>query len=151
MSHLTPIGSRLTASLNDEYMRMQNEWFFKWHSIGSERGVEIESFNGKPICYGGIRFSGSAHHVYWATIQRYLQKKVGSIFDDLESELSRYSPDVKARRLMRPNGSWGSLPQKFARRRSRRIVSCAGMELNSRPSTISVAGRDAGPRTSKRA
>src|ERR1039458_3798045 len=99
MSHLTPISSRLSASLNDEYMRMQNEWFFKWHSIGGERAVEIESFNGKPIVYGGIRFSGSAHRVYWATIQRYLQKKVGAIFDDLEGELSRYSLDVRSKAL----------------------------------------------------
>ena len=44
MNHLTPIGSRLSASLNDEYLRMQNEWFFKWHSIGEDRAVEIDSF-----------------------------------------------------------------------------------------------------------
>jgi hypothetical protein len=99
MSHLTPIGSRLTASLNEEYMRMQNEWFFKWHSIGSERGVEIESFNGRPIFYGGIRFSGSAHRVYWDTIQRYLQKKVGSIFDELEGAMGRYPLDVRSKAL----------------------------------------------------
>jgi hypothetical protein len=50
---MTPIGSRLFISLNDEYLRMLNEWFFKWHSIGGERAVGIDSFLGKPIVYGG--------------------------------------------------------------------------------------------------
>jgi hypothetical protein len=62
---MTPIGSRLSISLDDEYLRMQNEWFFKWHFIGdSQRAVEIDSFRGKPICYGGIKFSGTATLVY---------------------------------------------------------------------------------------
>ena len=78
---------------------MQNEWFFKWHSIGTEHGVEIDSFNGKPICYGGIRFSGTAQRVYWDAIQRYLQKKVGSIFDELEGELSKYTLDIRSKAL----------------------------------------------------
>ena len=58
---MTPIGSRLQLTLDDEVIRMANEWFFKWHHIGGERPVEIDSFRGKPIVYGGIRFSGSAH------------------------------------------------------------------------------------------
>jgi hypothetical protein len=78
---------------------MQNEWFFKWHSIGTEHGVEIDSFNGKPICYGCIRFSGTAQRVYWDAIQRYLQKKVGSIFDELEGELSKYTLDIRSKAL----------------------------------------------------
>jgi hypothetical protein len=68
VSHLTPVGSRLSDSLSDEYLRMQNEWFFKWHLIGEGRAVEIDSFRGKPICYGRIKFSGSAADVYWDTI-----------------------------------------------------------------------------------
>lgn len=99
MSHLTPIGSRLAASLADEYLRMQNEWFFKWHLIGGDRAVEIDSFRGKPICYAGIRFSGSAHNVYWDTIQLYLRKKLVSIFNDLEEELKSYSLEIKDKSL----------------------------------------------------
>jgi hypothetical protein len=99
MSHLTPIGLRLSASLSDEHLRMQNEWFFKWHAIGGQQPVMIESFNGKPICYGGIKFSGSAHSVYWDTIQRYLRKKIGLIFDGLEEELKKYSLEVRQRAL----------------------------------------------------
>jgi hypothetical protein len=97
---MTPIGSRLSISLDDEYLRMQNEWFFKWHFIGDvHRAVEIDSFRGKPICYGGIKFSGTAHQVYWDTIQYYLRKKIGSIFDNLEEELKRYPFETRANAL----------------------------------------------------
>ncbi|MGB6659844.1 MAG: hypothetical protein WBE48_28335 [Xanthobacteraceae bacterium] len=85
MTYLTPIGLRLSSALNDEFLRMQTEWFFKWHHIGGPRTIEIDSFLGRPICYGGIKFSGSARHVYWDTIQRYLRKKIGSIFDELKA------------------------------------------------------------------
>jgi hypothetical protein len=99
MSHLTPVGSRLDASLSNEYVRMQNEWFFKWHSIGSAHGAEIDSFRGRPICYAGIKFSGSAHRAYWDTIQLYLRKKIGSTFDGLEEELKQYSLEIRAEAL----------------------------------------------------
>lgn len=65
MNALTPIAARLELALDAELLRMQNEWFFKWHHIGRERTVEIESFNGSPICYGGIKFGGTARDVYW--------------------------------------------------------------------------------------
>ena len=93
---MTPIGSRLSISLDDEYLRMQNEWFFKWHFIGdSQHAVEIDSFRGKPICYGGVKFSGTAPLVYWQTIQYYLRKKIGLIFDSLEKELQKYPTDIR--------------------------------------------------------
>jgi hypothetical protein len=92
---LTPIGSRLSLSLDDEYMRMQNEWFFKWHHIGGQRALRIDSFRGKPICYGGIKYSGTARDIYWQTIQLYLRKQIGGIFDNLEGELERYSLEVR--------------------------------------------------------
>jgi hypothetical protein len=99
MSHLTPIGSRLSASLSDEYLRMQNEWFFKWHFISEGRTVEIDSFRGKPICYGGIRFSGSAADVYWDTIQHYLRKKIDAMLNATEEELKGYSLEIKDKAL----------------------------------------------------
>jgi hypothetical protein len=96
---MTPIGLRLLNSLNDEYLRMLNEWFFKWHSIGGARAVEIDSFLGKPIFYGRIKFDGSVRLVYWDTIQRYLRKKIGFIFDSLEEELNKYPPEIRAEAL----------------------------------------------------
>lgn len=78
---------------------MQNEWFFKWHHIGGQRAVEIDSFRGKPIVYGGIKFSGSALHVYWDTIQHYLTKKISLTFDDIEDEINKYPLEIRAEAL----------------------------------------------------
>jgi hypothetical protein len=41
--------------LDAEYLRMQNEWFFKWHHIGGDSVVEIDGFDGRMIRYGGIK------------------------------------------------------------------------------------------------
>ena len=78
---------------------MQNEWFFKWHHIGGQWAIEIDSFRGKPIVYGGIKFAGSARLVYWDTIQHYLRNKIGAIFDGVEEELKKYPLEIRAAAL----------------------------------------------------
>lgn len=90
MSTLTPIGNRVQTALEAEYLRMVNEWFFKWHYIGRESIVEIDGFDGRTIKFGGIKFDGTARDVYWATIQLYARKKVGELFDQLEVDLQKY-------------------------------------------------------------
>jgi len=92
---MTPIGARLEIELDDEYHRMQNEWFFKWHHIGGYKAVEIESFRGKPITYAGIKFSDTARLVYWDTIQHYLRKKIASTFEEVEHKLPAYPINVR--------------------------------------------------------
>lgn len=100
MSTLTPIGSRLQIALDGEFLRMVNEWFFKWHRIKDLKGaVEIDSFNGPPIRLGGIAFSGSAVDIYWDTIRRYARQRVGSIFDEIEGELQHYPVEVRRKAL----------------------------------------------------
>ncbi|UCI05392.1 hypothetical protein [Mesorhizobium sp. B1-1-8] len=99
MSRLTPIASRLAIALDDEYLRMQNEWFFKWHFIGKDGPVEIDAFDGKRMTFGNVTFWGTIQQIYWETIQRYLRKKVGSIFDGLEQELDRYPVETRERAL----------------------------------------------------
>jgi hypothetical protein len=64
MTTQTPIGARLQIALDAEYLRMQNDWFFKWHYIGLDNVVEIDGFDGRMIRYAGIKFSGSARSVY---------------------------------------------------------------------------------------
>src|SRR6266702_2738885 len=99
MSTLTPTGARLQLELDAEYLRMQNEWFFRWHHIGGENVVEIDGFDGRTIRYGGIKFSGTARDVYWSTIQRYARQKVGQLFDQLEIEVQKYPLEIRARSL----------------------------------------------------
>lgn len=100
MSNLTPISARLEIDLDQEYLRMHNEWFFKWHFIGDDKTIEIEKFNGTPIRYSGMVYSGSCRLVYWDTIQRYLKQKVGTTFDSVENQLNKYPIDIKERILL---------------------------------------------------
>lgn len=78
---------------------MVNEWFFKWHHIGSQSVTHIDSFDGRMISYAGIKFSGSAQDVYWSTIQRYARQKVGELFDHLEIDIQRYPVEIRSRAL----------------------------------------------------
>jgi hypothetical protein len=87
---MTPFGLTLQHRLENETRRMQNEWFFKWHSIGRDRTVEIDSFDGRTLKYGGIAYSGSAREVYWDTLKRYISGKINDIFNEVESILSNY-------------------------------------------------------------
>lgn len=99
MSTLTPIGARLQIALDAEYLRMQNEWFFKWHHIGRDSVTEIDAFDGRMIKYGGIKFSGTARDVYWSTIQRYARQKVGQLFDEIEIDLQKYPLEIRSKAL----------------------------------------------------
>lgn len=96
---MTPTGSRFQIRLDDEFSRMQNEWFFKWHHIGGNRTIEIDGFDGRSICYSGLQFDGSARDVYWDTIQRYIRKKISTLFDELEIEIKDYEPSVRRNAL----------------------------------------------------
>ena len=96
---LTPIASRLELTLDEEFRRMDREWFFKWHFIGKDGPVEIDTFEDGPKKWGGVAFSGTAVQIYWETIQRYLRKKVEAIFVDLERELPRYPVATRQRTL----------------------------------------------------
>ncbi|MDZ4285201.1 MAG: hypothetical protein U1A28_05250 [Patescibacteria group bacterium] len=74
---------------------MQNEWFFKWHLIGRDGPVEIDSFDGRVAQYAGIRFFGSPREVYWQVLKRYLENKVAEYFDDAEKNLDRYPVEIR--------------------------------------------------------
>lgn len=87
---MTPFGLRLQHRLENETLRMQNEWFFKWHFIGKDGPVEIDSFDGRMLKYGGIGFFGTAREVYWNTLRRYISGKIDEIFAELELTLSNY-------------------------------------------------------------
>jgi len=51
---MTPTASRLKARLEDRRLWFANEWFYKWHFIGNDGPVTIDSFDGREIRYGGI-------------------------------------------------------------------------------------------------
>lgn len=99
MSARTAIGQKLEIAIRQELTRMDNEWFYKWHFIGREGPVEIESFQGKPIRYGGIAYVGSPVEVYWSTISRYASLKVSEFFEFVEHALSEHPKNVREKSI----------------------------------------------------
>jgi hypothetical protein len=88
---MTPTASRLKARLDERRRWFINEWFFKWHFIGKDGPVTIESFDGRGIHYSGIAFSGTARLVYWDTIVRGVQKEITEQFAWVDQEVRNYN------------------------------------------------------------
>lgn len=95
MSYKTTIGQNLELIVQQELSRMDNEWFFKWHFIGENIAIEIDSFRGTPIRYGGICYSGTVVDVYWDTISHYRKIKVAEFFNSMEIVLPKYKRPVR--------------------------------------------------------
>lgn len=68
-----------------------NEWFFKWHFIGKDGPVTIDSFDGRGIHYGGIKFDGTARRVYWDALVRGVRKEITEQFAWVDQEVRNYN------------------------------------------------------------
>jgi len=84
---LTPFGHKLSNSLENERLRMANEWFFPWHRLSYGERVDVDDFNGRRIRIGGVKFPGSTELVYWSTLRRYLANKINDTFASAETEI----------------------------------------------------------------
>lgn len=91
---MTPTASRLQVRLDDRRRWFVNEWFFKWHFIGKDGPVSIDSFDGRGIHLGGIMFSGSARDVYWDAIVRGVRKEVDEQFAWIDAQVRNYNHDT---------------------------------------------------------
>jgi hypothetical protein len=83
----TPFGYRLASELDNEFERMRNQWFFKWHALGYGGRVVVDNFDGQQISYEGIRYKGSPPTVFWDAVRRYLLNKVNKTFELAENEI----------------------------------------------------------------
>lgn len=91
---MTPTASRLRARLDERRRWFINEWFFKWHFIGKDGPVTIDSFDGRGIHYSGIAFSGTARAVYWDTIVRGVRKEITEQFAWVDQEVRNYNRET---------------------------------------------------------
>ena len=88
---MTPTASRLKVRLEDRRRWFINEWFFKWHFIGKDRPVSIDSFEGRGIHLGGIKFDGSARDVYWETIVRGVRREIDEQYAWVDQQIRNYN------------------------------------------------------------
>jgi hypothetical protein len=54
---MTPTATELQFRLDQRRRWFDNEWFFKWHHIGGQHVVEIDTFDGRMARYSGIKFT----------------------------------------------------------------------------------------------
>jgi hypothetical protein len=88
---MTPIATQLEFRLDQRRRWFENEWFFKWHQIGGQRVVEIDTFDGRSARYSGIRFGGSSRLVYWNAIKRGVRKEIIEQFAWVEERVRSYA------------------------------------------------------------
>ena len=91
---MTPTATRLKARLDERRSWFANEWFYKWHFIGKDGPVSIESFDGRSIHYGGIQFSGTVRNVYWDTVVRGVRKEIVEQLTWVDDEVRKYEYDT---------------------------------------------------------
>ncbi len=96
---MTPTALRLKAKLDERRRWFSNEWFFKWHYIGSDGHVSIDSFDGREIHYGGIKFSGTARVVYWEAVVRGVRKEITEQFAWVDQEVRNYNRETALRAI----------------------------------------------------
>lgn len=92
---MTPIGLSLQHTLELERLRMANEWFFCWHGLKEQRGVDVDGFDGRRIQMAGIHFYGAPREVYWNALNRYISKQIEIWIKHLETETISYPYDIK--------------------------------------------------------
>jgi hypothetical protein len=93
---MTPFDLRLRHELDAEFVRMANEWFFKWHNINIEgRVVEVEDFFGGRFHTGGIEFWGTVRDLYWRSVEKYLVDLIHKTFAQWDTETRNYPADQR--------------------------------------------------------
>lgn len=88
---MTPLELKVRHELEAEYVRMANEWFFKWHNINIEgRIVDVEDFYGGRFNTGGVEFWGTLQDLYWRSVEKYLVDLIHRIFERWEVDTRGY-------------------------------------------------------------
>src|SRR6266851_7877257 len=88
---MTPTASQLKFRLDQRRRWFDNEWLFKWHHIGGQRVVEIDTFDGRQARYAGIKFAGSPRAVFWDAFARGVRKEVIEQFVWIEERVRVYA------------------------------------------------------------
>jgi hypothetical protein len=95
---MTPFELSLQNELETETRRFHSQWIFPWYQI-TDRGFDVESFDGGRIRLGGIAFGHQQQQIFWEAIGRYCAQKVIDIFKNWASETANYPPDIRRKSL----------------------------------------------------
>jgi hypothetical protein len=96
MHEITPFEISLVHELDQDSIRMANDWFFRWHSINiPNRTVDVDDFYGGRISVGGIVFQGQIQDIYWSSVGKHLVDRVHKGFRQWETECVPYALNKK--------------------------------------------------------
>ena len=84
---MTSFGRRLAAELEQEFSRLANEWYLKWHALARGEPIDLDDFRGGRIRLNGMRFDASAELAYWDAAARYARGKIEEIFGQADEEI----------------------------------------------------------------
>lgn len=96
---MTPTASRLKARLDERRRWFHNQWLCKWHYIGKDGPVEIDTFDGGSAHMGGIAFAGSARDMFWDTLVRGIRKEITDQLAWVDGEVRNYNRETALRAL----------------------------------------------------
>ena len=97
---LTPFELALRRELEGEFVRMDSEWFFRWHNINNQgMSVDVDNFYGGRIRVGGIVFQGQVQSIYWRSVERYLIEFAHQQFRRWRENVEQYARDIQERSL----------------------------------------------------
>jgi hypothetical protein len=100
---MTPFEINLQHELDAEFVRMANEWFFKWFNISGEhnRIVDVPTFFGNNFHTAGIVFEGQIQELYWRSVQKYLTDKIHETLRRWDEVTKEYTLDLRGESLKR--------------------------------------------------
>lgn len=77
---MTSFGRRLAAEFEQEFSRLANEWYLKWHGLARGEPIDLDDFRGGRIRLDGMRFDAIAALAYWNAAARYAERKIEETF-----------------------------------------------------------------------
>ncbi|MES2000712.1 MAG: hypothetical protein V4444_00120 [Pseudomonadota bacterium] len=75
----------------DERRESFHRWLAKWHHIGSERGVEIDTFDGCHTRLSSVAFWGTPRHFFWDNLVKGVRKDVADQLAWVDTEVRNYN------------------------------------------------------------
>jgi len=84
---VTRFGKRLAEEFEDEFSRLANEWYLKWHALARGEAIDLDDFRGGRVRLGGMRFDASAELAYWSAAARYARGKIEEVFGRAEDHV----------------------------------------------------------------
>jgi hypothetical protein len=84
---MSSFGRKLAAEFEEEFTRLANGWYLKWHEFSRGEPVEIEDFRGGSLRISSKAFDRATELAYWTAVKRYVSSKLDETFARIEGEI----------------------------------------------------------------